>query len=507
MTKIDLLIQPQDNLFIQPQNGRYKGFMSESRRFSKETSVYLIGEVFSKALGFLLIPLYTRYLAVDDMAFLATVMMLWPIVMILLGQGFSAYIVRQYFEYNDKKSFVTTILPFAMISAVFIALALHEAGSWLCDHIFRGMDYKPYLQYSVFFALFRLCFVLVNSVFQAKRQPRTVVELTIVIFGSQLISVVAAVFIFHTNLLGILNAQLIGYFSAFLVYVYKVWPEFGGKIHWKYTLPAMGFVLPLLPHSLSTWSISYISRIFIERSMSLEDLAVYSVAVQLTLILGIINNGLNKSWAPFVYQNFKSPDFDDLFSLSARKVIIFVMLLGTALMLFSRELLYLMGKTAYMEAEAIFPILLLSYIFQILYFIHISIIVYFNKTKLLPFISISTSSLCIGLNVILVPRWGMYGAAIVTTLSFLLMSLFSYLLALRYYKYQLFHWKLGVFFVVIVGLVYSLNLIIKDVHWIWHSLGSIFVMIVLILIVDLLKLFRLKDVISLWRAELLLRRK
>ena len=478
-----------------------KYFMSESRRFSKETSVYVVGEFLSKAMGFILIPLYTRYLSVEQMAFLAMVIMLWPVVMILIGQGFGSYIIRGYFEHSDKKGFVSTILPFAMISGILVAGVLHAAGPRACSLIFKEMAYKPFLQYSVYFAVFRLYFVLIHSVFQAKRQPKTVVLLTIVFFGSQLVAVLSAIFLFHASLLGILNAQLIGYVFASVVYTFQIRHEIGGRFQPALLKPSILFSLPLLPHAISAWVIGYISRIFIERTMSIEDLAVYSVAMQLTLILSIINNGLNRSWSPFVYQNYQTPDFEDLFVISARKVIVFVMLLGTLLSLFSRELLLLMGKTVYLEAESLFPILLASFLFQMLYYIHTSIIICHNKTKLLPVITISSSLISIGLNIILVSKMGMYGAALATAISYLIMSSLSKNFANKFFHYRLINWKLCVFTALILIALVCSNVFFNSLSWIGHSASGLLIMGLLIFSLERLRLFRIQDVLSLIKVK------
>jgi O-antigen/teichoic acid export membrane protein len=75
--------------------------MTEESRFSKESFIYVFGEALSKSLTFILLPIYTSYLSVEDFAVLGIVTILWPIVVIFLGQGFSSYLIRGYFEYPD----------------------------------------------------------------------------------------------------------------------------------------------------------------------------------------------------------------------------------------------------------------------------------------------------------------------------------------------------------------------------------------------------------------------
>lgn len=395
--------------------------MSESKRFSKESLTYVLGEFLSKSLTFLLLPIYARYLSIDDFAIWGLVSAIWPLVVILLGKGFSSYIIRGYYEYDDKKEFLGTMILFSTLVGAGIAICINAAGPWLFGHILKKINYKPYLQYAVVFAVFRLFFNNVTSVYQAKRMPKTSVFLSVLLFASHLIAVLIAIAGFKADLRGLLKAQLIAYIFVTLLYFLKMAPHMRLRFNWRYISPALVFVLPLIPHAVSGWSINYISRIFIERFMSLTDLAVYHVAVQIALILSVINNGLNRAWVPFVYHNYSSNNFIGLFESNARKIIILMTALGSLLILFSRELFFILGKQEFMEALSILPILVVSYIIQIFYFIFLAIIIYHKDTKWLPVISITSGVVCIVSNYFFIQWWHMYGAAISTGISILIM--------------------------------------------------------------------------------------
>jgi len=395
--------------------------MSESKRFSRESLTYVLGEFLSKSLTFLLLPLYARYLSIDDFAIWGLVSAIWPLLVIILGKGFSSYIIRGYYEYEDKKVFLGTMVLFSTILGTVIALGIHATGPWLFGHLLKKVDYRPFIQYAVFFAVFRLFFNHIISIYQAKRMPRTSVLLSVVLFASHLIAVLIAIVAFQADLKGLLNAQLAAYILVALLYLIKIAPHIQLRFKWRYLSPALVFVLPLIPHAASGWSINYISRIFIERSMRLTDLAVYHVAVQIALILSIINNGLNRAWVPFVCHNYTRQDFIGLFETNARKIVILMTTLGSLLMLFSRELFSILGKVEFMDALTVLPILIVAYIAQIFYFIYLAIIIYHKETGWLPVISISSGGICILLNFILIQWWDMYGAAISTGISILIM--------------------------------------------------------------------------------------
>jgi O-antigen/teichoic acid export membrane protein len=464
--------------------------MSEGKKFSREYSIYVAGEIISKALTFLLLPLYGAYLSLEDFAILQLVAMLWPVVVILLGKGFSSYIIRGYFEYPDKKAFLGTYLIFSMGIGCIIASGIHLAGPWFFGFIFRQTAYKPYLQYGVFFAVFRLFFDHVISFYRARREPKISVSLSILQFFTQAFAVCIAVFVLKSDLRGILNAQLIGFGLTAVVFLFIIRPEVSFRFQSSIILPGISFVAPLYVHGLASWAIIYISRIFIERAMSMADLAVFSAATQFALIVSVINNGLNQAWLPFIFSNADREDFVQLFTVNARKVLIFISLLGGTLILFSREILLLMKKTAYLSAQTILPLLIAGYVFQMLYYMYTAPILYHKKTKLLPVISLSAGLICVLINVFGVPLWGTMGAALSTIVSFLVMFLIVRYLSKRFIKMSLLNIRL-ILFLLIIAIILLVSYIGINSLPLWIG-----VLIKILLITGVIKILEWLDLIN-----------
>lgn len=467
--------------------------MSEGKKFSRESSIYVIGEFISKAFSFILLPVYTHYLSLNDFAVFSLVAMIWPVVLILLGKAFASYILRGYYEYEDKQSFLGSVMFFSMSMGIVLTAIIHATGSMVVPCIFRDVQYRPFLQFGVFFALFRLFFSNVVTIFRAKRQPHISVILSIAQFAAQGAAVAVAIFILRTGLLGILQAQLIAYAAVSLLYLIVLWPEISLRIHPGIIKPALRFILPLHVHAIASWVVVYISRIFIENSLTLVDVSVYAAATQLAFILTVINSGLNQAWSPFVYANAEKRDFTDLFAVNARKLVVAVFFIGTALILFGRELLMILGKPEYQEALELFPLLVGAYLFQMLYFMYVAVIIYHKKTSLLPVISAVSGGICILLNAVLIPVWGLTAAAVSTLVSFILMFTAVYWYSRRYLRTAVWNRKAVIF---LISLVFA-----AVVFYIWGNsltfgiavglkVGTVFLLIVFL---DRLRLVNIRE--------------
>ncbi len=430
--------------------------MSEGKRFSRESSIYVLGEFLSKALYFLLLPLYTSYLSIDDFAVLSVITMLWPVILILIGRGFVSYILRGYFEYRDGKRFFGTMILFSMITGAIAAVCIHLSGPWLFSHIFREISYRPYGQYAVFFAVFRLFFEEVLSLYRARRRAVASIVLSFILFVLNATAVLIAMFVFKTGLRGLLDAQVYCYILVTVVYIVFMRKEVDLRPVPEVIVPSIRYALPLVPHALSGWIITYISNIFIERNLPLSDLSVYSVALRLAMILSVISTGLNMAWSPFFYANAEKKDFKMLYTVNARKLLVFMVFLCGGLILFSRELLLLMQKKEYMAARNLLPMLALAYIFQLNYMTRVTMLFYRNKTALIPLISISSGIVAYGLNMALVPPLGMFGAAVSMLASFITLDILAHLLTRKYLHAHLLDAKVGLF-IVCVGAVTALG--------------------------------------------------
>ncbi|MFH1940678.1 MAG: oligosaccharide flippase family protein [bacterium] len=467
--------------------------MTEGRRFSKESSIYVVGEFLSRSLTFILLPIYAVYLSEEDFAVLSLVAMIWPVMLIVIGQGFSAYIFRGYFDYSDKKRFFGTILIFSMALGFVTAFGIHLIGPWLFDRIFKEIDYKPYLQYGVVFAVFRLFFNHVVSLYRAKREALTSVMLSFVLFFAQFASVLVAIYLLRTDLLGILKAQIVGYIFVSVVYAMKMYSDIDFHFQSEVIRPCLSFVYPLYVHAIASWAVVYISRIFIERDMSLVDLATFSVASQIAMILSVINVGLNQAWAPFVYSNVQKNDFMQLFTVNSRKLVVFIVLLSGCIILFTREMLLLMQKAAYLSAQGILPILMLAYFFQLIYFIYVAIIVYNKNTKILSVISVGSGAVCVLLNAVLVPLWGMVGAAFCTAVSFFLMLVLVRGVTKKYIRVRLINWRIWVFIFCVCAAVGISYFWIDPMALPYRIVLKLLIVFGLLRMLGVLKLFNIKD--------------
>ncbi|MCK5408535.1 MAG: polysaccharide biosynthesis C-terminal domain-containing protein, partial [Candidatus Krumholzibacteria bacterium] len=121
----------------------------------------------------------------------------------------------------------------------------------------------------------------------------------------------------------------------------------------------------------------------------------------------------------------------------------------------SREVVELLTTEEYFSAATVIPLILLGFFFQGVYFFMAGPIFYFKKTYLMPFVTVAAALLNVGLNIILIPKLEIMGAAITTAVSFLFLALAAYSLGRRYFDphFEWFRLSLLMLFISVANII------------------------------------------------------
>ena len=94
----------------------------------------------------------------------------------------------------------------------------------------------------------------------------------------------------------------------------------------------------------------------------------------------------------------------------------------------------------YYLAAAIVPLIAIAYVFNGFYYMSVNGIFYSKKTYILPFSTGISAIVSLVLNYLLIPRYGMYGAALATIGAYASLFFTTYIYSQRFY-YIKWQWK------------------------------------------------------------------
>lgn len=129
----------------------------EIKRLIKHTIVYGIGGMLGKFIGFLMIPIYTRFLTTTDYGILELIDVSSYIIFEILVLGISFSILRFYHLYDnqiDKNKVVSTAIIFSILNSVLIILILSNFTREISEIIFKTDRYSYLLKIVLIAILF-----------------------------------------------------------------------------------------------------------------------------------------------------------------------------------------------------------------------------------------------------------------------------------------------------------------------------------------------------------------
>ncbi|MBI1669652.1 oligosaccharide flippase family protein [Capnocytophaga periodontitidis] len=271
------------------------------RRLLKDSTIYLIGEIISKIIPFLLIPYLSRKLGVagyGELSYYQTYTALFVILFGLVQEGS----VTRYFYFYGKNA-LDLIVRTGYLYTICIA-----SLSFLICLFFKS----EILLYLVLAAVFEVFVTVQLSIRQCQKQAFSYVVIQIL---SGVLSLSITIFLlefFQTNLvekriLAILTSNaLVFVISYFFLYRTKVKKrKFSFNNYKTAFLYILSLGLPMIFHHLSFYIKGQVDRIFIYHKFTETDLGLYAMGANIAMILITLIGAINKATVPYYYEAIK----------------------------------------------------------------------------------------------------------------------------------------------------------------------------------------------------------
>jgi O-antigen/teichoic acid export membrane protein/glycosyltransferase involved in cell wall biosynthesis len=446
----ELLIKIYDEIQLRPsarevvatveEAGRLTIFASISK-LGKQSAIYGLGGLVSRILAVLLLPLYTSYLSTDDYGKIETLVAASSVVMILLQLGITSAFFRFYFDARDAEGrvrVVRTSFWFTMVSAtVGLVLALV-----LADPISRMLQIgsQPGLVVAAAIGMWaQMNYAQLTAVFRAEDRA---VGYVIASLANVIVTVGATVLLvvtFHEGPLGVLVGNFIGTLCVYLVLLgyrrYQLGLEFDRKL-----FRAMNrFGLPLVPAALALWAINFIDRLFIALFKDQGEVGVYSVAVRVSSAIVFLMIAFRTAWPAFAYSIEDDREARRTYSYVLTYVVFVSCWVSLFFGLLAPWIVHVLARNpAFHRASEAVGLLSFGGAAYIAYTVMAIGSGRARKTQWNWVIAGAAAAVNIALNVILIPPYGMEGAAIATCAAYvaLFVGMVIYSQEVYYVAYQ-----------------------------------------------------------------------
>lgn len=395
--------------------------MNTKKKVLENSFLYIFSSLLIQAIGFILLPIYTLFLTPQDYGITNLVNGFIQVATFIVAFSLYSAAIRFYADYKDDKerlkTFYGTITTFVLISGIIffcLAMILREViASWF----FEGISFYPI----IFITFLNLTFVSLRtmhqSILQGMQEGKKLTVINLTVLGITILLNLFFIAVLKLGAVGFLIAQLIvniGYL-IFMIIDLKKHDLFAFNIDFKILREALKYAVPLMPHNLSTHIASFTSRIFINMNGTLVSVGLYSIAMQFGALIDTVQVAVNKAFQPWFYEmmnNNNAESRKEVVNLS-NALLIFYSLIYMGIGLFSQEVVILMINKRYLISWTVIPILVVGFSIKSIYYFYVNVIMYYKQAARKLFISTMIGSFAdIILAYLLVPLYGMYGAAI-----------------------------------------------------------------------------------------------
>jgi len=434
-------------------------------RLSKQSITYGLGVAVSQAVAFFLLPVYTRYLTPADYGGLEIFQTTLSILLIIFVMGLTTALFRSYFNYDDeekRKTVVGTAFIFLTGTSFLFLLILVALAGDFSALFFGSVEYTFYFRVIFLTLFFDVGIVIAFSVFRAREESKKYAIFAVIRFlATAGLNILFVVFL-HKGVLGILLGGLIAALLLYSVLLRSIIKN--AKLGFSTTelKEMLSFGLPLVPAGLAAWIMTMADRYFLQFLSTSQELGLYSLGYKFGMIIQVLIVGpFNLAWAPFLLSIAKEKEARQVYSSVLTYFALVAIAVALVLSVLSKELLIVATTPPFYAAYRVVPLIAVSYVLYGCYFVFNPGTLIAKKTKYVAVIVGAGAIVNLGLDYLLIPGYGMMGAAVATVVSYLLLPIGMFFLSGRYYPVN-YEWGRVARIFVAAGLVYAGTLFIRN---------------------------------------------
>jgi len=415
----------------------------ELRRLLKHTSIYGLSNVVGKAIGFLMIPVYTRFIPPHDYGVLEILDVTVNILGIFVGIGISSAVARFYYQYQSPKD-RDEIISSALLFLTVIAFAVSAAGCGLSDLIssllFETNRYSFYLK--IVFATLAFNTILEIPLTYIRAMERSAVFSMIAIVRlivSLSLNIFFVVFM-EMGILGILYSGIItATVFSMVLGIATLWKAGISPSLDKLSL-MIRFGAPLLLHMVGMFVINWGDRYVLNASAGLQEVGIYALGYKFGFMVTVLlGQPFFMIWSVRRYSLIQEQDGENTYGGVFFVYFTILIFFWLFLAIFAREIIAVAADRQYHAAYTILPLVSLGYVFRECADFLNGILYIHKKTSRIGFISLGVALYCILNYLLLIPPFGGLGAGIATLSTFCFMAFVTWYSAerVRHIDYRL----------------------------------------------------------------------
>ncbi|MFH1209741.1 MAG: flippase [archaeon] len=478
------------------------------RIIAKGAGITLLGILISKLLGYIYRLIVAR-LGPDAYGELSLGLAVFGILSVISVLGLNFGVLRYISVYKSKneENNVRGTIKFSMklvfLSSVVISFFAFIFSDWISNVLFHTDKISLIIKIIVIALPFESLRSIVMNTFMSFKNieydlySRIIVENVLKIFLTLIfislgLSVISAVIAYT---LSIVLSAIVGLYlleKKVFSFLKRL------SVNFVYKKEIFLYSLPLIFYSLTAMIMSWTDSLMLGYFKTTSDVGIYNAAVPTARLVGIVPLALISLYIPVMSSLLENKDqLKKIFYITTKWIILVNTLFLSLMIIFSKNILGILFGNEYVIGYSSLIVLGVGHFIYGFVYTSRDTLMVLKKTKFIFFSTLLAFFLNVILNYLLIPKYGILGASIATTIALIFGGLILFLKTLKETKIMILDWRiLKIFLIGLVSSVVGYFLISKlsiNNQIMFVIIGGIIVSSLYLILLYLLRIFQEED--------------
>jgi O-antigen/teichoic acid export membrane protein len=440
----------------QLEAARPRSLGSQLLELSRHSVIYGIGGLVSRFLAVIMLPLYTSYVSTGDYGRIEILMSAMAVAVVVIRGGANFGFIRFYFlekEPDYHRRLIRTIfwaqMGYSTLALLFSVVFSSQIAGLLGVNNSPGSDLQgsgTRLVIATGVLLWANAnYAQMTNLFRAEKRSIAFSIATLANIGITVPLTVLLVVVYKHGPLGIIVGNLSGTLIVYVVLLAYRREQLGLQFDRSLLRSVNRFGVPLMAAALAMWVTNFGDRFMLSKllhgSHRLTEVGQYALANKISSAMVLLFTAFQVAWPAFAYSIEDEKEAKRAYSFVLTYLLFIAAWAAIGLSLFAPWIVHFLGrKPGYWPAENAVPALAFSSVF-FAGFIVVTIATGRSRRTQFNWIAATAgATLNFGLNVWLIPAYGMLGAAYATLAAYVLLMILRTWNAQRVYPVE-YQWR------------------------------------------------------------------
>jgi O-antigen/teichoic acid export membrane protein len=405
-------------------------------RLTKGSLIYGVGGMLQRFMGLLLLPFFTRVLSPEDYGVVALISLVSVAIVGLFNLGtvnsMGILYFREQAQYRRPTVIWSNTLLMA-VNAVVWCVILYLAAPTLSSLIFQTERYAELIRLAVLGLAFATVADPWRAYLRMEEKSKRYVTLTLI---SSLLSIGLSIWFVLIQRIGVTGVILAGTMTQgmmLLVYWVTIGRQLPFHVDKSLFIPLVRIGFPSIFSLFSSLLIDYADRQMVERMLGLDALGVYSVGYNFGMVATIAMGAFATAWPPFFMSYIHKRD--EARVIFGRVLTYYLVGSSVLIVLFffaAKPIVVLFTAPVFHDAYVVVGLVAAAYMIKGCYLILLPGFYFTEQLHKQVGLEWVAAIVNIGLNLWLIPIYGILGAAIATFVCYLTLSFLAWVVGQRY---------------------------------------------------------------------------